>query len=117
RACIHSTRDRSGWATTAYGRADAETSVPPSLSTGGLPVGRLPHLTPSLGVATLALFVALGGSAFALSTKAPPVLRCGNGSVKAFAAFEFDTFPGAFPQQFSTDPGIFAARFSCNGKP
>lgn len=73
------------------------------------------RLSPSLGVAMLALFVALGGSAVAV-TKAKPVVRCGNGSVKAFAAVDLDTFAGSFPQQFSSAANLFAARFACNGQ-
>jgi hypothetical protein len=74
------------------------------------------RVNPSLGVAVLALFVALGGSAVAV-TNAKPVVRCGNGSVKAYAAVDLDTFPGPFPQQFSTAANLFDARFSCNGQP
>jgi hypothetical protein len=79
-------------------------------------MNRTRRVSPSLGVAILALFVALGGSAVAV-TNAKPVLRCGNGSVKAFAAVELDTFVGSFPQQLSAAPNLFAARFTCNGQP
>jgi hypothetical protein len=73
------------------------------------------RVSPSLGVAVLALFVALGGSAVAV-TNAKPVVRCGNGSVKAYAAVDLDRFTGPFPQQFSAAPNLFVARFSCNGQ-
>jgi hypothetical protein len=59
---------------------------------------RSPRLSPALGVALLALFVALGGSAFALGRSSVPVVRCGKGSVKAFAAVDFNAFSGSLPQ-------------------
>jgi hypothetical protein len=67
-------------------------------------------------VAMLALFVALGGSAFAVTRPPKPVLPCGNGSVKGFAAIDLDTFAGAFPSQFSTDSRIFTNQYSCTGR-
>ena len=77
---------------------------------------RFPRITPSLAVAALALFVALGGTALAVSSKARPVVACGNGSVKAFAAVQLDTYAGSFPSTFSGDAGNFATRWSCNGQ-
>ena len=64
----------------------------------------------------LALFVALGGTALAVHAKAKPVVVCGNGSVKAIAAVNLDSFAGSFPISYSNDPSLFAARWSCNGK-
>ena len=71
--------------------------------------------TPPMAVAMLALFVALGGSALAVSS-ARPVTVCGNGSVKAYAAVDTDRYSGAFPGQFSSAAQNFAARWQCNGR-
>ena len=76
---------------------------------------RSPRLSPAMGVALLALFVALGGSAFALGRSSVPVVRCGKGSVKAFAAVDFNAFSGSLPQGFTSDPKFFAARYDCAG--
>jgi hypothetical protein len=78
-----------------------------------MPIRRL--VNPPLIVAMLALFVALGGSALAVRAKSRPVVVCGNGSVKAFAAIQLDSFVGAFPAQFSDAARLFNARWSCNG--
>lgn len=76
---------------------------------------RASRFSPAFGVALVALFVALGGSAFALGKRAAPVLRCGNGSIKAYAAVDLDSYVGSLPQQFSSDPKLFAARYDCKG--
>jgi hypothetical protein len=73
------------------------------------------RLSPAMGIALVALFVALGGSAFALGKRTVPVVRCGNGSVKAFAVLDLDAFSGGLPQAFSSDPKLFAARYDCAG--
>ncbi len=73
------------------------------------------RVSPSLAVAMLALFVALGGSALAVSA-ARPVAVCGNGSVKGYASVQLDTYAGGFPQTFSNAAKEFAARWSCNGR-
>ena len=78
-------------------------------------MSRPPRLSPALAVAVLALFVALGGSAFALGKRTVPVVRCGNGSVKAFAAVDFNAFSGSLPQSFTSDPKFFAGRYNCAG--
>jgi hypothetical protein len=72
------------------------------------------RLTPSLVVAMLALFVALGGSALAVHTRT--LGSCGNGSVKAFAALNFDSISGAFPQGYTSQRRFFVARYSCTGR-
>jgi hypothetical protein len=63
----------------------------------------------------LALFVALGGSALAFGKAVKPVVRCGNGSVKAYAAVNLDSYAGAFPTSFSSEARNFTARYSCTG--
>jgi hypothetical protein len=76
---------------------------------------KIPRITPSLVIALLALFFAIGGSAPAVDRAARPVLRCGNGSIKAYASIDLDRFAGAFPTQFSSSPKLFATRWVCNG--
>lgn len=79
-------------------------------------MNRVRRPSPALAVAVLALFLALGGSALAVGKAGPrPVVRCGNGSVKGFAAVNLDFFAGAFPTSFSGDARVFAARYSCSG--
>src|SRR4051794_35890855 len=76
-------------------------------------IGR--RITPSLVVAALALFVALGSSAFAVGTKTAK-LGCAAGAAKAFVTFDADHFVGSFPQSFSSDSKLFARRYTCNGR-
>jgi hypothetical protein len=68
-----------------------------------------------MAVALLALFVALGGSAFAVGKAGKPVVRCGNGSVKGYAAVNLDSFVGAFPTQYASGANLFDARYDCAG--
>jgi hypothetical protein len=76
-------------------------------------IGR--RITPSLVVAALALFIALGGSAFAVGTKTSK-LGCAAGAAKAFVTFDSEHFTGSFPQSFSSDSKLFARRYTCNGR-
>jgi hypothetical protein len=73
---------------------------------------RLP--SPALVVATAALFVALGGSAFAVS-KARPLTACANGTVKGYAVFDLDNVSGSLTSSFSSDAHWFKTRFACTG--
>jgi hypothetical protein len=71
--------------------------------------------SPALVVAALALFVALGGSAFAVSQAAQP--RCAPGAVRGIVAVVGP--PGAglgnIPDKFSSNRALFANRFNCTG--
>jgi hypothetical protein len=71
--------------------------------------------SPSLVVAAIALFVALGGSAFAVSQAAQP--RCANGAVRGIAAVTGP--PGAgmanIPDKFTGTNALFARKFNCAG--
>jgi hypothetical protein len=71
--------------------------------------------SPALVVAALALFVALGGSAFAVSQAAQP--RCATGSVRGIAAVTGipSAGMGNIPGQFSSNPAFFSRRFNCVG--
>jgi hypothetical protein len=76
---------------------------------------RVLRSSPSLVVAMLALFVALGGSALAVRKAVKPVVRCGNGSVKGYAAVPLDGYVGAFPTSYTNAANVFAARYDCAG--
>jgi hypothetical protein len=72
-------------------------------------------LSPATALALLALFVALGGSALAVGKAVKPVVRCGNGSVKGYAAVNLDSFVGAFPTTYASAANLFDARYDCAG--
>jgi len=71
--------------------------------------------SPSLVVATLALFVALGGSAFAVTSKARPLTPCANGTVKGYVSFDLDNVSGSLTSSFSSDAHWFKSRYDCKG--
>jgi hypothetical protein len=75
--------------------------------------------SPALVISALALFFAIGGSAFAVGQRvgvAQP--RCANGAVKAFAHVSGDPARGIhdMAETFSSDPKLFKASFNCSGK-
>jgi hypothetical protein len=71
---------------------------------------------PSLAVAALALFVALGGSALAVTAKKkPPLTACANGTVKGYATFDLDQVSGSLASSFTSDGRWFKTRYSCTG--
>jgi hypothetical protein len=72
-------------------------------------------LSPSLAVAVLALFVALGGSALAVTAKKKPLVPCANGTIKGSATFDLDHVSGSLSSDFSSDPHWFKARYDCTG--
>jgi hypothetical protein len=74
------------------------------------------YLSPSMVVAMLALFVALGGSALAVRNAVKPVVACGNGSVKAYASVNLDGLSGSVPGQFTSDGRYFTSRWACNNR-
>jgi hypothetical protein len=71
--------------------------------------------SPALVVAGIALFVALGGSAFAVSQAAQP--RCATGAVRGIAAVTGIPSQGIanVPSQFSSNRALFSRRFNCAG--
>ena len=76
-------------------------------------IGR--RITPSMVVAVVALFAALGGSAFAVGSHTAK-LGCTPGAAKAYVTIDLEHFVGSFPQSFSSDPKLFARRYACNGR-
>ena len=71
--------------------------------------------SPALVVAGVALFVALGGSAFAVSQAAQP--RCATGAVRGIAAVTGVPGQGIanVPDHFSSNRALFSRRFNCAG--
>ena len=79
--------------------------------------------TPGTAIALVALFFALGGSAFAVGERiqgpSAAQQRCANGAVRAFASVTGDPSKGManIPDQFTSANVIFTRKFNCTGKP
>ena len=79
---------------------------------------RLHWPSPALVISALALFFAVGGSAFAVGQRLGVAQqRCANGSVKGFAYVTGDPAVGIqnLPETYSSSPKLFSARFDCAG--
>jgi hypothetical protein len=80
------------------------------------------RLTPGTAIALVALFFALGGSAYAVGERlqSPTVAqqRCTNGAVRGIATVTGDPSKGIanVPDQFSGAAVLFARRFNCTGR-
>jgi hypothetical protein len=79
-------------------------------------MGRLRRPSPALVLSLVALFFALGGSAYALGSKITPQPRCAQGAVRGIAVVggtnvDFSSFPTAF----DSHPEAFHYRWSCTG--
>jgi len=70
-------------------------------------------------IALLALFFALGGSAFAVTKKLAPQPRCATGAVRAIVEVTGapDKSAANIPDQYTSSPAQFGRRFSCGGAP
>jgi hypothetical protein len=68
-------------------------------------------------VAGAALFLALGGSAVAVTEAVKPQARCQPGAVRGFVAVNGDPAKGManFPDQFTSAKPLIGARFNCPG--
>jgi hypothetical protein len=76
------------------------------------------RLSPALVVASLALFLAAGGSGWALARKAAaPQPRCAAGAVRGIAVVTGD-LKGIenLPADYSSAAGLFGYRFNCSGR-
>ena len=78
---------------------------------------RLPRPSPALFVSLVALFFALGGTAFAVGSKelsAQP--RCSVGAVRGIAVLTGGNVGlDSLSSTFSSDPSLFGYRWSCTG--
>lgn len=78
--------------------------------------------TPGTAIALVALFFALGGSAFAIGERvqssAAVQQRCVNGAVRGIATVVGSAGAGIanIPDRFTSTPGLFSRRFNCTGK-
>lgn len=84
------------------------------------PTRRL-SLTPGTALGVIALFFALGGSAFAVGERlqSPFVAqqRCTNGAVRGIAAVTGTSAGMAnIPDKFTSAGNLFSRRFNCSGK-
>jgi hypothetical protein len=81
-----------------------------------------PSIAPGTAVALVALFFALGGSAFAVgeSMQGPSVAqqRCTNGAIRGIATVVGAPNQGManVPDRLTGAPNLFARRFNCTGK-
>ena len=75
------------------------------------------RLTPATVVSGVALFFALGGSAFAVSHAIKPQARCATGTVRGIAAVTGESGKGManVPDQFSSSKALFSRAFNCTG--
>lgn len=79
-------------------------------------------VTPATAIALVALFFALGGSAFAVGERVQAAFanqqRCANGAVRGVAVVTGDPSKGIAntPDQFSGAANLFARRFNCTGR-
>jgi hypothetical protein len=78
-------------------------------------------ITPGTAIAVVALFFALGGSAFAVGERIQGATvaqqRCANGAVRGIAAVTGGSAGMAnVPDQFTSASALFTRKFNCTGK-
>lgn len=72
--------------------------------------------SPALLVSLVALFFALGGTAFAVGEKAAPQSRCAPGAVRAIAVVTGGEIGlDSLPYTYTDDSSLFGYRWSCTG--
>ena len=79
---------------------------------------RVHRPSPALVISAVALFFAVGGSAFAVGERLGVAQqRCVNGAVKGFAYVTGDPAVGIqnMSETYSSNPRLFSARFDCAG--
>ena len=87
-----------------------------------MPRRRRLSITPSTVIALIALFFALGGSAYAVGERIqnPSVAqpRCANGAVRGIAAVTGIPSQGManFPDSFTAAGNLFGRKFNCTGR-
>jgi hypothetical protein len=76
------------------------------------------RISPAMVLALVALFFAVGGSAFAVGRRVVPQARCANGAVRGFAVVTGNPSQGItnLPQTFVSGAPYFKASFNCTGK-
>jgi hypothetical protein len=77
-------------------------------------MGRLRRPSPALVLSLVALFFALGGSAYALGSKISPQPRCAQGAVRGIAVVGGTNVDlSTLPTSFDNRPEAFSYRWSC----
>ena len=74
--------------------------------------------SPALVISLIALFFALGGTAFAIGEKLAPQARCQTGAVRGIAvvnAGDGGLDLSGLPSTYNDDPSYFGYRWSCTG--
>ena len=80
-------------------------------------MGQVVRVSPATVIALLALFFALGGSAFAIGQRTAPQARCAQGAVRGLVQVtgQPDKGPANMPDQFTADKSYFGRVFNCGG--
>lgn len=79
-------------------------------------MGRLRRPSPALAVSLVALFFALGGSAFALGSKSAPQPRCATGAVRGIAVVGGTNVDlSSLPTSFARHSDAVTYSWSCTG--
>jgi hypothetical protein len=75
------------------------------------------RLSPSTVIATVALFFALGGSAFAVQNAIKPQARCSTGAIRGIATVTGDPLKGManLGDQFTNSKAVISRTFNCSG--
>jgi hypothetical protein len=73
------------------------------------------RISPALVISLLALFFALGGSAFAVASKVAPQARCAQGAVRAVVEVTGQPDKGAanLPDQYTSSTSYLGRHFTC----
>lgn len=80
-------------------------------------MGKVVRVSPATIIALLALFFALGGSAFAVGERTAPQAKCAQGAVRGLAEITGQPSKGVanLPDQFTADKSYFGRTFNCGG--
>lgn len=79
---------------------------------------RMPKPSPALVISLVALFFALGGTAFAVGAKVTAAQpRCATGAIRGIAVVTGASVqgPGNMTSTYSSDSGLFGTHWSCTG--
>ncbi|MBV8065243.1 MAG: hypothetical protein JOY72_02875 [Actinobacteria bacterium] len=73
------------------------------------------RFSPALSISVVALFFALGGTSFALTTKSAPQPRCATGAVRAMAEINPSFDLSSLTTNLQAWPAAFNYAWSCTG--
>ncbi len=78
---------------------------------------RLPRPSPAILISLVALFFALGGTAFAIGSKVVPQPRCAQGAIRGIAVVTSSKvdLSSLSSSTYTSDPNVFGYRWSCTG--